>query len=90
MPSVSSFDSSVPHGGGSTHTSPLDCEGDFLVAGHALSAGAEVRLHLLKHLLLGIELGIWGAWKEGSRAEEQQTVSNDVCVCLTVCVCVCV
>lgn len=53
------FDSAVAHGLGFAHSFAGYFEGSSLVGGDALSIGAQIWLHLLPHLLLGVQLFVW-------------------------------
>lgn len=52
------FDATVAHGLSSANSSPRDLEGSPLVGGYALVISAQIRLNLLPHFLLGVQLFI--------------------------------
>lgn len=56
------LDSAVAHGLGFAHSFAGDFEGCSLVGGDALGVSAQVWLHLLPHLLLGVQLFVWFTW----------------------------
>lgn len=56
------FDTAVAHGLGFAHSFAGYFEGCSLVGGDALSIGPQIWLHLLPHLLLGIQLFVWLTW----------------------------
>lgn len=53
------FDSTVVHGLGFTHSFAGYFKGSPLVGGDTLVIGAQIWLHLLPNLLLGVQLFVW-------------------------------
>ena len=72
-----SLDACSAHGGSTAHALADHCEGDSPVCGHTLLINEEVRLDLLKHFLLRIKLGIWGAYKQGGREGGHSKASSN-------------
>lgn len=65
--SVILFDSTVVHGLGFTHSLAGDFEGGSLVGCDTLRICAQIRLDLLPHLLLGVQLFVWFTCAKANR-----------------------
>lgn len=65
--SVILFDSTVVHGLGFTHSLAGDFEGCSLVGCDTLRICAQIRLDLLPHLLLGVQLFVWFTCAKANR-----------------------
>lgn len=63
-------DASVAHGLSFANSFPSDLEGRPLVVGHALIISAQIRLHLLPHFLLGVQVFIRLTWIRQQRDKQ--------------------